>query len=53
VAPEIMPTDRLYYTDCYLPEFDAQIVASSENGTRVYLDRTAFCPTSGGQPHAV
>ena len=47
-------TDRLYYTDPYLTEFDAQIIDSSplENGRRVVvLDRTAFYPTSGGQPY--
>ena len=43
-------TERLYYTDCYLREFSAQIVECSGNGSIVYLDRTAFYPTSGGQP---
>src|ERR1041384_4582615 len=43
-------TERLYYTDCYLREFSAQIVECSGNGSVVYLDRTAFYPTSGGQP---
>src|SRR5262245_36473468 len=40
-------TERLYYYDCYLTEFRAQVVAAS--GDRIYLDRTAFYPTSGGQ----
>ena len=47
-------TDRLYYTDPYLAEFDAQVLDSSsdENGRRIVaLDRTAFYPSSGGQPH--
>ncbi len=44
-----MPTDRLYYTDCYLTDFDAQAMATSEDGLRVTLDRSAFYPTSGGQ----
>ncbi|MBA2459074.1 MAG: hypothetical protein H0V43_09005 [Gemmatimonadales bacterium] len=44
-------TDRLYYTDAYLREFDATVVDSSDEGRRVYLDRTAFYPTSG--PRAV
>jgi len=44
-------TERLYYTDPYLTEFDAQAVELSPDGRRVYLDRTAFYPTSGGQPH--
>ncbi len=43
-------TDRLYYTDCYLREFSAHVVERSADGTTVYLDRTAFYPTSGGQP---
>jgi alanyl-tRNA synthetase len=43
-------TLRLYYSDSYLREFEATVVAQSDAGTRVYLDRTAFYPTSGGQP---
>jgi alanyl-tRNA synthetase len=43
-------TDRLYYTDAYLVAFDAAVVARADGGRRVYLDRTAFYPTSGGQP---
>jgi alanyl-tRNA synthetase len=43
-------TDRLYYTDAYLREFDAAVIDRAEGGRRVYLDRTAFYPTSGGQP---
>jgi alanyl-tRNA synthetase len=42
---------RLYYTDSYLTEFDAQVAEISADGKRVYLDVTAFYPTSGGQPH--
>lgn len=44
-------TLRLYYTDAYLRDFDATVVARADEGRRVYLDRTAFYPTSGGQPH--
>jgi alanyl-tRNA synthetase len=44
-------TARLYYTDAYLDHFDARVVERAEDGRRVYLDRTAFYPTSGGQPH--
>lgn len=44
-------TTRLYYTDAYLSAFDANVVAVGDDGRRVYLDRTAFYPTSGGQPH--
>jgi alanyl-tRNA synthetase len=43
-------TERLYYHDCYLREFRARVTSRSEDGRRVYLDRTAFYPTSGGQP---
>src|SRR5690349_15990061 len=46
-------TERLYYTDSYLRKFDAHIIDHSEDGRTVYLDRTAFYPTSGGQPYDV
>jgi alanyl-tRNA synthetase len=46
-------TVRHYYTDAYRAEFTAAIVERSVDGTRVYLDETAFYPTSGGQPHDV
>jgi alanyl-tRNA synthetase len=44
-------TTRLYYTDAELTDFAARVVEQAEAGRRVYLDRTAFYPTSGGQPH--
>jgi alanyl-tRNA synthetase len=43
-------TERLYYSDAYLREFHAHVTASEDAGRRVYLDRTVFYPTSGGQP---
>jgi alanyl-tRNA synthetase len=43
-------TVRLYYTDSYLREFDAAVVERAHDGRRIYLDRTTFYPTSGGQP---
>jgi alanyl-tRNA synthetase len=43
-------TERLYYTDSYLTTFDATVIDQGDGGRRVYLDRTAFYPTSGGQP---
>jgi alanyl-tRNA synthetase len=43
-------TERLYYQDCYLQEFRARVLETSDDGRRVYLDRTVFYPTSGGQP---
>jgi misacylated tRNA(Ala) deacylase len=44
-------TDALYHTDAYLKEFDASITAI--DGHRAALDRTAFYPGGGGQPHDV
>ena len=45
-------TERLYYDNAYLTEFDAQVLACNalEEGFDVVLDRSAFYPTSGGQP---
>lgn len=45
-------TERLYYDNAYLTEFDAQVLACIPNGENfdVLLDRSAFYPTSGGQP---
>jgi alanyl-tRNA synthetase len=46
-------TERLYYNDPYLLEFDARVVEARGAVDRptVVLDRTAFYPTSGGQPN--
>ena len=44
-------TDRLYYVDAYATRFDARVVGVGDDPRRVYLDRSAFYPTSGGQPH--
>jgi len=43
-------TERLYYKDSYLTEFAAEVIDLAADGQRVYLDRTAFYPASGGQP---
>lgn len=46
-------TERLYYLDSHLIEFDARVVDISERVSgwlAVTLDRTAFYPTGGGQP---
>jgi alanyl-tRNA synthetase len=51
VSTQLGATERLYYTDAYRREFEAKVVDRSDDGLRVYLDRTAFYPTSGGQPH--
>jgi len=46
-------TERLYYNDPYLLEFDASVLETRGSSERpsVVLDRTAFYPTSGGQPN--
>ena len=46
-------TDRLYFSDSYLTEFEARVIQGEQAGNffEVRLDRTAFYPTSGGQPH--
>jgi len=45
-------TERLFYVDSYLRAFSAGIVEQQREGGRVAvtLDRTAFYPSSGGQP---
>ena len=50
-------TDRLYYEDSFLQAFTAHVIdireASRTEGVSLWqiaLDRTAFYPTSGGQP---
>jgi alanyl-tRNA synthetase len=47
-----MSSERLYYTDAYLVEFDAVVREATPQNDRwkIVLDRTAFYPTSGGQP---
>ncbi len=40
-------TERLYYSDSLLHEFEARVVAVS--GKAITLNRSAFYPTSGGQ----
>ncbi|HZU08740.1 MAG TPA: alanyl-tRNA editing protein, partial [Pseudacidobacterium sp.] len=50
--------ERLYYTDPFLRSFSARISeihelsrAEGQSVWKVALDRTAFYPASGGQPH--
>lgn len=45
-------TERLYFTDSSLLQFQAQIlqIDNSTGISKVLLDRTAFYPTGGGQP---
>ena len=50
----MLMTERLYYQDSFLYDFDAEVIevvppSGSESHTAVVLDRTAFYPTSGGQ----
>lgn len=46
-------THRLYHDDAYLRRFSARVRESLtwEDRPAVVLDRTAFYPTGGGQPH--
>ena len=44
-----MATELLYLTDAYLRSFTARVV--DVDGEQVALERTAFYPTGGGQPH--
>ena len=49
----IQTTERLYYDDAYLRTFSAHVIGRRQQDGRlsVALDRTAFYPTGGGQPH--
>jgi alanyl-tRNA synthetase len=45
-------TDRLYYHDSFLYDFDAEVREVTDSPRpALILDRTAFYPTSGGQVH--
>lgn len=44
-------TDLIYHTDAYVKGFEASVVNSGDEG--IVLDRTAFFPGGGGQPHDV
>lgn len=48
-------TDRIYYQDSHATEFEARVTETGDLDDRPYvvLDRTAFYPTSGGQPYDV
>ncbi len=46
-----MSTELLFLRDAYLGSFDAKVIAVEEG--RVALDRSAFYPTGGGQPHDI
>ena len=44
-----MSTDLSYLRDAYLSEFEATVVDARKGA--IAIDRTAFYPTGGGQPH--
>lgn len=44
-------SELLYLRDAYLRDFTATVIDVDAAGGRVALDRTAFYPTGGGQPH--
>lgn len=55
-------TNRLYYHGSFVREFEARVIScipakhggptiQANEAWSVILDRTAFYPTSGGQPH--
>lgn len=48
-----MKSERLYYHNSYLKEFETQVLAETELSGQpaVILESSAFYPTSGGQPH--
>jgi misacylated tRNA(Ala) deacylase len=46
----VAETELLYASDAYLRTFDAEVQEVTPEGG-VLLDRTAFYPTGGGQPH--
>ena len=54
-----MTTKRIYYDDVFAREFEARVVSCESDrdrlagAWRVVLERTAFYPTSGGQPYDV
>jgi len=46
-----MGTDLLYLRDAELRSFEATVTEVDAEARRIALDRTAFYPTGGGQPH--
>jgi len=42
--------EKLYMDDCYLKEFEATVTSVTDD-KYIVLDKTAFYPNSGGQPH--
>jgi misacylated tRNA(Ala) deacylase len=50
-APAALAGTELFSVDSYLREFDARVEEVDADAHRVRLDRTAFYPGGGGQPH--
>jgi alanyl-tRNA synthetase len=53
IAANMNITERLYYDDSHLTQFEARVLRVDDDGAgrvSVTLDRTAFYPTGGGQP---
>jgi alanyl-tRNA synthetase len=48
-----MMTKKMYHTDPYLQQFTAKVDRIAERNSKpaIILERTAFYPASGGQPH--
>jgi alanyl-tRNA synthetase len=48
-----LATERIYYFEAHRTEFDAEVldIRKDDGKLLVTLDRTAFYPTGGGQPH--
>lgn len=46
-----MATQPLFSTDAYLRAFEAEVLEVDEAARRVAINRTAFYPGGGGQPH--
>ncbi|MCR4406159.1 MAG: DHHA1 domain-containing protein [Anaerolineae bacterium] len=53
MSAETVVAARLYYADAYRREFDARVIErlTWDGRPAVVLERTAFYPTSGGQPN--
>jgi misacylated tRNA(Ala) deacylase len=51
IAMPDQPTNLLYQLDAYCREFSGIVVAVDNDERGIALDRTAFYPGGGGQPH--
>jgi misacylated tRNA(Ala) deacylase len=50
-APADLAATELFAVDAYTTEFAARVTEVDREGGRIRLDRTAFYPGGGGQPH--